>query len=113
MTRRISLALLLAIAAGPALAQSEQEVTAAVGKERDAYTSCLKQHVYELAKSSDSEDAIVLKAIASCDAERTALLEGLKNPPLNVGSKDAEAAVKQATEDLKPRMLQTIKDARG
>jgi hypothetical protein len=101
------------IAVVPAWGQSEDEVTAAVGKERDAYTTCLKQHAFEMAKSSEAEDAVVEKVIASCDAERKALLEGLERSPLNVTSEDAAGAVKQATDDLKPRMLQTIKEVRS
>ena len=113
MVSRFWLALVLLIAAGPAWGQSEDEVTAAIGKERDAYTSCLKQHAFEMAKSSEAADAVVEKAILSCYAEREALLEGLERAPLNVIAKDAAAAVKQATDDLKPRMLQTIKEARS
>jgi hypothetical protein len=113
MGGKIWLALAILILSGPAWGQSEEEVTAAVGKERDAYTSCLKQHAFEMAKSPEAEEAVVEKAVASCDAERKALLEGLERAPLNVTAEDAAAAVKQATDDLKPRMLQTIKEARS
>jgi hypothetical protein len=107
------LGLTLLIAAAPAWAQSEEEVTAAVGQQLDAYTLCLKQHASDLAKSVDEMDAIVAKARDACSDERQALFDQLQQPPLNATPSDAADAVKQLDEALQPKMLDTVAKSRG
>jgi len=109
-----SLLLVGLLLAGPASGQSEDEVTKAVGKELDAYTLCLKQHAHDLAKGSkDSEDIVIDQAIAACDAESNALEAKLQDPPLNWSPADAAEAVKGATTNIRPKIVATIKEARG
>jgi hypothetical protein len=106
--------LVLLVAAGPAWGQSEKEVQAAVGKELDAYTLCLKQHAHDLAKKSDdAEGVIVGKAIAECADERQVLLEASQQPPLNLSVSDANDQINQMVLSLQDRMIRTIHEARG
>jgi len=113
MARGIWLALVLLAMAGPASAQSEEEVTAAVGPQIDAYTLCLKQHAQLLAKGDEVESAVIDKALAACGGERQALWEGLQQAPLNAKPDDATDAVQQLDDALRPKMLATIKQVRG
>jgi hypothetical protein len=107
------LALAPVIVVGTALAQSEQDVRAAVGKELDAYTSCLKQRSYELAKGDDEENVIVGNAIAACSEERHILSEASQKAPLNLSADDANKQINQMILALREKMLRTIREARG
>jgi len=104
-------ALLIAVG-GPAWAQSEEEVTAAVGKEIDIYTGCLKQRAHDLAKSDASENVIIGQAIAACAKERQVLLEASQLPPLNLSANDANEQINQMVLSLRERMIKTIKSAK-
>jgi hypothetical protein len=107
------LVLALLVAAGPVWGQSEKQVTAAVGEQMDAYAACLKRQAETLAKSTESPDVIIDRAIKACAEDRQALWAQLQKPPLSATADDATGAVKQATDELRPQMLESVKKARG
>jgi len=108
------LALPLLLASGVAWGQSEEEITAAVGKERDAYTQCLKNQAIQLAKTEGTEEEIADKAVAACTAERASFIDALSKPPIGWTEDDAAAAVDQSIkEEVRPRMLADIRKARS
>jgi len=111
--KRLVSILALAIAATPAWAQGESAIQAAVGQQLDAYTLCLKQQAYDLAKSDSTEDAIVAKAFAACHAEQKDLWVHLQMPPLNASPEAATEAVKQLNGAMGPGMINAIQAARG
>ena len=113
LSMRMGLTLALSIAAGPVWAQGETEIMKAVGPQLDAYTLCLRQQAQDLAKSQDSEDAILGKALAACDVEREDLWTHLQMPPLNASAETATEAVKQLSAAMWPSMINIIKDARA
>jgi hypothetical protein len=100
------------IVAGAAWGQSEEEVTAAVGPQLDAYTACLKRNAHRLANSGD-DATVISSAISACDDERGALLRQLQEPPLGASASDAAAAVRQLDEGLRAQMTETIHKARS
>jgi hypothetical protein len=106
------LAVALSIAAAPAWAD-EAEITAAVGKQLDAYTLCLKLQAHDLAKSDGTEDAIVAKAITACHAEQKDLWVHLQMPPLKASPEAASEAVKQLNGAMWPGMINAIQAARA
>ncbi len=110
---KMSLAAVLLIAAWPAWGQSEEDVTAAVGPQLDAYTACLKQKVYSLAGTLESDDDAIRSAISACANERQNLLVEMQKPPLKTPPADAADAVQGLDESLRPKMLKTLKEARG
>jgi len=110
---RVALILALSIAATPAFAQGEPEIMQAVGPQLDAYTLCLRQQAHDLAKSPDSEDAILNKALAACDPEREDLWTHLQMPPLNASAETATQAVKQLSAAMWPSMVNIIEAARA
>ena len=109
----MGLALAMWIAAGPAWAQGEPEIMKAVGPQLDAYTLCLRQQAQDLAKSQDSKEVILDKALAACDVERQDLWTHLQMPPLNASAETATQAVKQLSAAMWPSMINIIDAARA
>jgi hypothetical protein len=107
------LALSFSFLAMPAWAQGQGEITAAVGPQLDAYTLCLKQQAYDLAKAAGTEDAIMAKALEACRAERKDLWVRLQMPPLNASREAATEAVKQLSAAMYPAMVGAIEAGRG
>jgi hypothetical protein len=104
---------MLALAAAAAWGQSEEDLTAAAGKEIDAYTGCLRQQVRDMAKSDAEENAIVDKAMNACQAQRSNLLERLQESSLELPLDKAMQDVQNMDDALRLLMLDTIKKARG
>jgi hypothetical protein len=103
----------LSILATRTWAQGEDEITAAVGPQLDAYTLCLKRQAHDLAKTEGSEDAVLAKVIEACRAERRDLWAQLQMPPLNASREAATEAVKQLTSAMYPAMVNAIQAGRG
>jgi hypothetical protein len=101
------------VAATPAWAQGQGDITAAVGLQLDAYTLCLKQQAHDLAKSVGTEDEILAKVIVACHAERKDLWLHLQMPPLNASREAATEAVQQLSTAMYPAMLNAIQAGRG
>ena len=114
MGGRIWLAFALSLATGPAWGQSEEEVTAAAGKQIDLYAGCLRVQANDLAKSENSDDEeIVNHALKACADKRKDLVAQLQMPPLNMKASDAADAVQGLDDTLHSKMLETIKAARS
>ncbi len=103
----------LLIAAGPAWAQSEEEITAATGKQLNVYSGCIKAEAAKQAKASTlPAETIADKAISACGGERDDLLEQLQKPPIAWTNEDAQAEIDTALQQLRPQVLETIAYAR-
>lgn len=110
----LAITLVFLSVATAAWAQSEEEVTAAAGKQLDAYTQCIKVKAAELAKSKTwSAEIVAENAINNCPDERHALWEQLQKPPLSFAPDQAAREITSAEGQLKPLVIETVKDARS
>ena len=104
----------LLVAAGPAWAQSEEEITAATGKQLDVFSGCIKAEAAKQAKASTlPAETIADKAIAACGDERDGLLEQLQKPPIAWTDEHSKAEVIAALQQLRPQILETIAKSRS
>ncbi len=79
----------------------------------EAYTDCTKAKDEEWFDTSDTSEIVIDRAIAFCADWRDTLRDELMLPPLNASLSEADSAVRQMTGDLRPTMIETLKQARG
>ena len=97
-----------------AWAQSEEEITAATQKQLSAYSACIRAHATEQAKASTlPPDVIADKAVAACTKERADLSAQLQNQPIGWDPSRAESEIDSALDQLRPQVLETIKQTRS
>lgn len=105
----------LLVAAGPAWAQSQEEIEAGAGPQLKAYIWCLRDHVENLARvdRNATDKQVIARANLACPDERKSLWLQFQEAPLGMTPEEATRQLDEALEFIEPQMKETIEKARG
>lgn len=105
----------LLVAAGPAWAQSQEEIEAGAGPQMTAYGHCLRDHVEDFAKAdrNATDKQVIARANLACKEERKALWLQYQKPPLRMAPDEATRQLDEALDFVEPDMINIIRMARS